>query len=170
MWRGPAGHRPVTWSCSVDADVLDPAPHYVVGLVGPLLLDAGVHLVKGFYRRPLVAADGQVTEYGGRVTELVARPLLSLYRPDLARLVQPLAGEWAGRRQLLESLPFPTGYGVEIAVLLDAYAAVGSAGMAQVDLGHAHPPAASHGRPSASWPPRSWGRRCAASVSSPPAT
>jgi len=118
-----------------DADVLDPAPHYVVGLLGPLLLDAGIHLVKGFYRRPLVAADGKVTEYGGRVTELVARPLLSLYRPDLAKLVQPLAGEWGGRRELLESLRFPTGYGVEIAVLLDTHAALGSAGMAQVDLG-----------------------------------
>lgn len=118
-----------------DADVLDAAPHYVVGLLGPLVLDPSVHLVKGFYERPIVAADGTVEEHGGRVTELVARPLLSLLRPELARLVQPLAGEYAARRALLEAVPFPTGYGVEIALLLDAFARHGVDGLAQVDLG-----------------------------------
>jgi len=118
-----------------DADLLDAGPHYGLGLLGPLLSDPQTLLVKGFYDRPLVGDDGSVTGYGGRVTELVARPLLGLYRPELAGLVQPLAGEWAGRRELLESLPFPTGYGVEIAVLLDTVDARGVHALAQVDLG-----------------------------------
>ncbi len=118
-----------------DADLLDAGPHYVIGLLGPLLTRPQTLLVKGFYDRPLVEDDGSVTGYGGRVTELVARPLLGLYRPELAGLVQPLAGEWAGRRSLLESLPFPTGYGVEIAVLLDTVDAHGTDALAQVDLG-----------------------------------
>jgi glucosyl-3-phosphoglycerate synthase len=92
-------------------------------------------LVKGFSDRPLVEDDGSVTGYGGRVTELVARPLLNLHWPELAGLMQPLAGEWAGRRSLLESLPFPTGYGVEIAVLLDTLERHGAQAIAQVDLG-----------------------------------
>jgi glucosyl-3-phosphoglycerate synthase len=118
-----------------DADVLDAGPHYVVGLLGPLLDDPAVQLVKGYYERPIVAADGTVEEHGGRVTELVARPLLSLLRPELADLVQPLAGEYAARRTLLEAVPFPVGYGVEIALLLDAFARHGAEGLAQVDLG-----------------------------------
>jgi glucosyl-3-phosphoglycerate synthase len=134
MWRGvlaSIGDLVVF----ADADVLDAGPHYVVGLLGPLLDDPAVQLVKGFYERPIVAADGTVEEHGGRVTELVARPLLSLFRPELARLVQPLAGEYAARRSLLEAVSFPVGYGVEIALLLDAFARHGSAGLAQVDLG-----------------------------------
>jgi glucosyl-3-phosphoglycerate synthase len=118
-----------------DADVLDAGPHYALGLLGPLLREPAVQLVKGFYRRPIVGTDGAVEEHGGRVTELTARPFLSLYRPELAQFIQPLAGEWSGRRAHLESLPFPMGYGVEIAVLLDTYAAVGLGGMAQCDLG-----------------------------------
>jgi glucosyl-3-phosphoglycerate synthase len=118
-----------------DADVLDASPHYVRGLLGPLLTRPAVQLVKGFYRRPIVGLDGAVEEHGGRVTELTARPLLSIARPELATFVQPLAGEWAGRREHLESLSFPAGYGVEIAVLMDTYAAVGLRGMAQCDLG-----------------------------------
>lgn len=118
-----------------DADVLDAGPHYALGLLGPMLVEPEVQLVKGFYRRPIVGLDGAVEEHGGRVTELTARPLLAVARPELTRFVQPLAGEWAGRRTHLESLAFPTGYGVEIAVLLDTHAAVGLAGMAQCDLG-----------------------------------
>lgn len=140
MWRGLlATTGDVVVYC--DTDVLDPRAHFVLGLAGPLLTDPGVHLVKGFYRRPIVDESGAVAEHGGRVTELTARPLLGLTRPDLASVVQPLAGEWAGRRSLLESIPFPTGYGVEIAVLLDAHRLVGTEGLAQVDLGvrtHTH--------------------------------
>jgi glucosyl-3-phosphoglycerate synthase len=94
-----------------------------------------VQLVKGFYERPIVGADGRVEEHGGRVTELTARPLLSLYRPELAALVQPLAGEYAGRRSLLAAVPFPIGYGIEIALLLDALDRCGADAIAQVDLG-----------------------------------
>ncbi len=134
MWRGLGATRgDLVAFC--DADVLDAGPHYAVGLLGPLLSEPEVQLVKGFYRRPIVGGDGRVEEHGGRVTELTARPFLSLYRPELAQLVQPLAGEWAGRRGMLESVPFPLGYGVEIGVLLDAHAAVGLAGLAQTDLG-----------------------------------
>jgi glucosyl-3-phosphoglycerate synthase len=134
MWRGLlATTGDLVAYC--DADVLDASPAFVLGLLGPMLVDPGVQLVKGFYRRPIVAADGTVEEHGGRVTELTARPFLSLYRPELARFVQPLAGEWSGRRTHLESLPFPVGYGVEIGVLLDTHAAVGLGGMAQCDLG-----------------------------------
>jgi glucosyl-3-phosphoglycerate synthase len=134
MWRGlHATSGDLVVFC--DADVLDAGTRFVVGLLGPLLLEPDVQLVKGFYRRPIVDREGHVEEHGGRVTELTARPFLSLYRPELARFVQPLAGEWAGRRTHLEGLPFPTGYGVEIAVLLDTYARVGLGGMAQSDLG-----------------------------------
>jgi glucosyl-3-phosphoglycerate synthase len=140
MWRGlHATTGDLVVFC--DADVLDAGPHFATGLLGPLLAEPQVQLVKGFYRRPIVDREGHVEEHGGRVTELTARPFLSLFRPELAQFVQPLAGEWAGRRSHLESLPFPTGYGVEIAVLLDTYAAVGLAGMAQSDLGrrtHSH--------------------------------
>ncbi|HEX5533336.1 MAG TPA: glucosyl-3-phosphoglycerate synthase [Actinomycetales bacterium] len=118
-----------------DADLLDAGAHYGVGLLGPLLTDPDTLLVKGFYDRPLVDDQGSVTGYGGRVTELVARPLLNLHWPELAGLVQPLAGEWAGRRSLLESLPFPVGYGVEIGVLLDTLTQHGSQVITQVDLG-----------------------------------
>jgi glucosyl-3-phosphoglycerate synthase len=118
-----------------DADVLDARGDYVTGLFGPMLTSPDVQLVKGFYRRPIVGFDGIVEEHGGRVTELTARPLLSIARPELAQFIQPLAGEYAGRRSLLASLSYPMGYGVEIAVLLDTHAAIGMDGMAQCDLG-----------------------------------
>lgn len=134
MWRGLLASTGDLVAFA-DADVLDAGPHYGIGLLGPLLTDPDVQLVKGFYERPIVGADGAVEEHGGRVTELTARPLLSLYRPDLARLVQPLAGEYAGRRSLFEAVPFPVGYGVEVALLLDAHSRHGAAGIDQVDLG-----------------------------------
>jgi glucosyl-3-phosphoglycerate synthase len=119
----------------VDADLTHWGPHFVTGLLGPLLSDPGVLLVKGFYERLFRSGDGTVTADGGRVTELVARPLLNLWWPELAGIVQPLAGEWAARRDLLESLPIPVGYGIELAVLLDTAAAHGPDAIAQVDLG-----------------------------------
>jgi glucosyl-3-phosphoglycerate synthase len=119
----------------VDADLTQWGPHFVTGLLGPLLFDEGVSLVKGFYERLYAADDGSVTADGGRVTELVARPLLSIWWPALTGIVQPLAGEWAARRELMESLPIPVGYGIELAVLIDTVAAHGLQAIAQVDLG-----------------------------------
>ena len=129
----------------VDADLTHWGPHFVTGLLGPLLDDTGVQLVKGFYERLYAGADGSVSADGGRVTELVARPLLSLWWPELTGVVQPLAGEWAARRDLMESLSIPVGYGIELAVLLDTAAGHGRDAIAQVDLGsRGHRHQASH--------------------------
>ena len=119
----------------VDADLTEWGPHFVTGLLGPLLADEEVRLVKGFYQRTFTSSDGTTTTDGGRVTELVARPLLSLWWPELAGVVQPLAGEWAARRDLMESLAIPVGYGVELAVLLDTADQYGLEAVAQVHLG-----------------------------------
>ena len=119
----------------VDSDIKNPSPGFVVGLLTPLLLAPDVALVKAFYERPLQAEGQLQASGGGRVTELLARPLLNLLWPPLAGLVQPLSGEYAGRRELLESIPFFTGYGVELGMLVDALAAVGIDGIAQVDVG-----------------------------------
>jgi glucosyl-3-phosphoglycerate synthase len=114
-----------------DADVHDFDPAFVVGLAGPLLTRPEIGFVKGFYERPLRAGqDG-----GGRVTELVARPALALLFPHLASVAQPLAGEYAGRRDVLEQLPFVGGYGVDIALLIDVAEQFGLDTLAQVDLG-----------------------------------
>jgi glucosyl-3-phosphoglycerate synthase len=130
----------------VDSDLIDFGEHYVCGLLGPLLTDPSVLMVKAFYDRPLldVAAAG-----GGRVTELMARPLLNALRPELAGVVQPLAGEYAARRSLLEALPFAAGYGVETGLLLDTVTGYGLDAVAQVDLGqrtHGHQDTAALGR------------------------
>lgn len=120
--------------CFLDADSERFGAHFACGLLGPLLLRQGISFVKGFYRRPFRVGDTVVPDGGGRVTELTARPLLNLFYPDLAGVEQPLAGELAARRELLERLPFVTGYGVDIALLLDAYRDAGLDGLAQVDL------------------------------------
>ena len=130
----------------VDSDLTAFGGHYVTGLLGPLLSDPTVLMVKAFYDRPLldVAAAG-----GGRVTELMARPLLSAFRPELGGVVQPLAGEYAARRSLLEALPFAAGYGVETGLLLDTVTGYGLDAVAQVDLGqrtHGHQNTAALGR------------------------
>ncbi|MEU0135141.1 glucosyl-3-phosphoglycerate synthase [Streptomyces sp. NPDC006296] len=117
--------------CFVDADLRDFSAEFVSGIVGPLLTDPQVHFVKAMYDRPLGDTAGQ----GGRVTELVARPLLNLHWPLLAGFVQPLGGEYAVRRSLLEQLPFPVGYGVELGLLVDALHTVGLDALAQVDVG-----------------------------------
>ncbi|MER7758773.1 glucosyl-3-phosphoglycerate synthase [Streptomyces sp. NPDC097619] len=117
--------------CFVDADLRDFEAAFVSGIVGPLLTDPEVQFVKAMYDRPLGSAPGQ----GGRVTELVARPLLNLHWPLLAGFVQPLGGEYAVRRSLLERLPFPVGYGVELGLLVDALHTVGLDALAQVDVG-----------------------------------
>ena len=119
----------------VDSDLVDPDPMFVPTLLGPLLLEPDIHLVKGFYRRPLSTEDSAAGSGGGRVTELMARPLLSALRPELSGVIQPLSGEYAGTRDLLEAVPFASGYGVEIGLLLDAHGLVGLPGIAQVNLG-----------------------------------
>ncbi len=118
----------------LDSDLIDPDPAFVPKLLGPLLLTPDVQLVKGFYRRPL-STEGSAGAGGGRVTELMARPLLSALRPSLSGIIQPLSGEYAGTRALLEAVPFASGYGVEIGLLLDAHSIVGLPGIAQVNLG-----------------------------------
>jgi glucosyl-3-phosphoglycerate synthase len=115
----------------MDADLTDWDTHFVPGLLGPLLTSPDVRLVKGFYERP--GERGALD--GGRVTELVARPLIALLHPELAEVIQPLAGEWAVRRSLFGSLSVPTGYAVELAALVDTVAAHGPEALAQVDLG-----------------------------------
>ena len=120
----------------MDADLVDWDTHFVPGLLGPLLADDGVALVKGFYERPLRDDAGNESAFeGGRVTELVARPLLALEWPELAWLVQPLAGEWSVRRDLFSRLTVPTGYAVELAALIDTLRLLGPDAIAQVDLG-----------------------------------
>jgi glucosyl-3-phosphoglycerate synthase len=129
----------------VDADLTRWGPHFVSGLLGPLLADEQVRLVKGFYTRVRTESDGSTSTEGGRVTELVARPLISLWWPELAAVVQPLAGEWAARRSLMETLSIPVGYGVELATLMDTVSGYGLDAVAQVDLGsRAHRHQANH--------------------------
>jgi glucosyl-3-phosphoglycerate synthase len=120
--------------CFLDADSQQFGPHFACGLLGPLVCDPEISFVKGLYRRPLRIGDVTYPDGGGRVTELTARPLLNLFYPDLAAVEQPLAGEVAARADLLRRLPFVTGYGVDIALLIDAFAEVGLEGIAQVDL------------------------------------
>ena len=108
---------------------------FVPKLLGPLLTAEGVHLVKGFYRRPLKVSGKEDANGGGRVTELVARPLLAALRPELMCLYQPLGGEYAGTRELLTAVPFAPGYGVEIGLLIDTYDRLGLDAIAQVNLG-----------------------------------
>lgn len=117
----------VVW---VDADITEFSSHFAAALIGTLVTHPEVSFVKGAYDRPLVEGEG-----GGRVTELVARPALAMLFPELTVVAQPLAGEYGGRRSLLETLPFVQGYGVDIALLIDAHTAVGTAGLAEVDLG-----------------------------------
>jgi len=114
-----------------DADLREFDPAFVTGLLGPLLADPGIGFVKGFYDRPLEGVSGT----GGRVTELVARPILALLFPHLACVVQPLAGEFAARREVLEQLPFVQGYGVDLGLLIDVCARFGVEALGQVDLG-----------------------------------
>jgi glucosyl-3-phosphoglycerate synthase len=134
MWRGlsaTSGEIVVF----VDADSAAFDPRFVTGLLAPLFDHEDVHLVKGSFTRPFRVGSAVVPLGGGRVTEILARPLLNIHRPELAGFAQPLAGEIAARRSLLQTLPFPVGYGVEIAMLLDAHDRVGIDGLAQADLG-----------------------------------
>nr|WP_253855015.1 glucosyl-3-phosphoglycerate synthase [Prauserella alba] len=136
----------------VDGDLYDFTAGYVTGLLGPLLTRSDVDYVKGFYHRPLAGEGGREVDGGGRVTELVARPLLNMFWPELSGFVQPLAGEYAGRRAVLEAIPFVTHYGVEVGHLIDLVEWRGLDALAQVDLGvrtHRHQTTQALGRMSA---------------------
>jgi glucosyl-3-phosphoglycerate synthase len=120
--------------CFLDGDSIDFGPHFATGLAGAVACDPGVRFAKAFYRRPFRVGEAVMPDGGGRVTELTARPLLNLFYPELAGVRQPLSGEIAADRALLEQLPFATGYAIEIAMLIDVYREVGLEAMAQVDL------------------------------------
>jgi glucosyl-3-phosphoglycerate synthase len=119
----------------IDTDIVNIHPRFVYGLLGALLVNPRIQFVKGFYRRPIKVGDKIQAGGGGRVTELTARPLLNLFYPELSGVVQPLAGEYGGRRAALEKLPFFSGYGVEIGLLIDIFERFGLSAIAQVDLG-----------------------------------
>jgi glucosyl-3-phosphoglycerate synthase len=121
--------------CFLDGDTDNPDPRHLRGLLGPLLTDSSVALVKGAFDRPLRVGDVDIQHEGGRVTELMARPLINLHEPRLAGFSQPLAGEFAARRKLLEAIPFAAGYGVEIGILIDALRARGLDAVAECNLG-----------------------------------
>jgi glucosyl-3-phosphoglycerate synthase len=133
MWRA-LSVLPGELVVFLDADSEGFSEHFATGLLGPLVCEPGVQFVKAFYRRPFEQDGISLPEGGGRVNHLMARPALSLFYPDLAAVRQPLAGEVAARRDLFEQLPFTTGYGVEIAMLIDVWRLVGLDAMAQVDL------------------------------------
>jgi glucosyl-3-phosphoglycerate synthase len=133
MWRALT----VLWGevvCYLDADSRQFGPHYATALAGLVACDRSVAFAKGFYRRPFDAGGVVHDHGGGRVTELTARPLLAAFYPELAGVRQPLAGEIAARRELLMALPFLCGYSVDVALLIDAWRAVGLERLAQVDL------------------------------------
>lgn len=119
----------------VDTDIRNPDPRFVWGILAPLLLDDGIDFVKGFYDRPIEVGGVLAPSGGGRVTELMARPLINLFWPQLAGLVQPLSGEYAGRRSVLERIGFFTGYGVELGLLIDILDQRGADAIAQIDIG-----------------------------------
>ncbi len=118
----------------IDTDIVNIQPHFVYGIIGPLLLNQTIQFVKGFYRRPLKVGDKVQAGGGGRVTELTARPLLNLFYPELSGVIQPLSGEYAGRRGALEQATFFSGYGVETGLLIDVFERYGLRAIAQVDL------------------------------------
>ncbi len=118
----------------IDSDILDFDKRFVNGLLGPLLNDKSIDFVKAFYKRPLCIGSEKYENYGGRVTEILVRPLLSSLIPDLAQIFQPLAGEYAIRRSIADQLPFWSGYGVEVGLLMDFFSMFGLSSLAQVDM------------------------------------
>ncbi len=152
----------VAW---VDTDIRNIQPRFVYGLLGPLLREPRIQYVKGFYQRPIREGGQLLAEGGGRVTELMARPLINLFFPELSGMIQPLSGEYAGRRALLESVPFFTGYAVEIGLLIDILEAAGLSGDRPGRPRAPHPPQPAARRPVADGVRRSSRRPSASSRS-----
>jgi glucosyl-3-phosphoglycerate synthase len=161
LWKGLAASEG-DLIVFIDADLRNFGAHFVTGLLGPMITDPQVVFVKGSFERPLVTPDGVAHRgAGGRVTELVARPMINLYWPELAGFVQPLAGEYAARREVLERVPFVTEYGVELGLLIDLLDLAGLDAMAQVDLGsrvHRHQSTSALGRMAAQIMLTAWSR------------
>lgn len=134
MWRSLSVVRG-EYLMFADADTRDFGEHFVYGILGPLLSNPEVRFTKAAYRRPFTSGGQSVADGGGRVTELMAKPLLNFFCPELTGFVQPLAGEFAASTELFRSIPFLTGYGVELGILIDTFTAVGLSALAQVDLG-----------------------------------
>jgi glycosyltransferase involved in cell wall biosynthesis len=137
LWRSIYSLRGdiIVW---IDSDIINFHPRFIYGIIGPLITKPGIRFVKGFYQRPIKAENRMLSTGGGRVTELVARPLLSLFFPELGALIQPLSGEYGGDRELLETIPFFSGYGVEIGMLMDIFSRFGMDVIGQVDLVERH--------------------------------
>jgi glucosyl-3-phosphoglycerate synthase len=119
----------------IDADIKNFSPHFIYGLIGPFLENSRTIFAKAYYRRPLLIDTSVYENYGGRVTEILVRPLLSAFSPELAAIHQPLSGEYAFRREPIETVPFSSGYGVEIGLIFDLYRKFGLECFAQVDMG-----------------------------------
>lgn len=134
MWRALSVARG-EYVAYIDSDTLDFSPHFATGLLGALLGREDIRWVKGAFQRPFIGSGKVMPGEGGRVTELCARPLLAAFYPPLSGFVQPLAGEVAARRELLEEIPFTGDFGIEIGMLIDVYERFGLDAMAQVDLG-----------------------------------
>jgi glucosyl-3-phosphoglycerate synthase len=148
MWRA-LGQVDGDIIAFADTDTGDFRCESVGATLAPLLVDSGIQFVKAAFRRPFAGTGGVSPDAGGRVTELTAKPLFNLFFPLLSGFAQPLAGEFAGRRDLLRSVPFITGYGVETGMLIDVLRRVGLGAMAQVDVGtrqNRHQPLADLGR------------------------
>lgn len=118
----------------IDGDITEFDIRFVYGLVAPLLYDSSLSFIKGYYKRPIVVDDVTLDNHGGRVTEILVRPLLSTFYPALARFFQPLAGEYSFRKDVVSKMPFYSGYGVEIGLILDLYKSLGLSAIAQVDM------------------------------------
>jgi len=118
----------------IDTDIINIHPRFVYGVLGPLLTNPKLQLVKGFYQRPLKSEDRLQSAAGGRVTELTARPMINLFYPELSGIIQPLAGEYGGRRKALEQISFSSGYGVEIGMVIEMFEKFGLGAIGQVDL------------------------------------
>jgi glucosyl-3-phosphoglycerate synthase len=118
----------------IDTDIVNIDPRFIYGLMGPLLLRPDISFIKGYYRRPINLGGKTESSGGGRVTELTARPLLNLFYPELSGVIQPLSGEYGGRRSALEKMPFSSGYGVETGLLIDIFEKYGLNAIGQVDL------------------------------------